>query len=523
MLLLFQQVSSSSEEEEDYQDGQLEDQFDSQFDEESISLDPEEEEFELIDNIDQPQFAVADKPSAVQKRKKSSKHYHQTSSQHHKKKKPKARRVSTSPPLEPRSDSEEGIFSQEQAKRQHFRRQKHKMTRGDPDGSLREANQIKQLQEDNRQLKKKKAELSKEIKEKDQEISRKDLEIKQQDLSIRALKQENEKLQEKLANAGNPGLMPIKQKPSQEVLKLIDKTVKYKLFKDVKFVVNEKALEKVSAYMHKLMYENSQNKPNRENWVYTYSNSISKSINDKRNYAQSQLKAACIKYANENGTGLVPTYKAILKIALRDVDTENDDEMELFKWYWDVALGKVAGVQHVWTDSIKYYSTISAAKDVISHGTEAFICLLFDNCEEKWNQTIKYLANHPELQGKIPEKKAIKAMPETTQVEREAKRELWDLCQGKYTKQDGGQQVFGGWDKAGLLKFKDLQQQIKASRVNNNMKVNDIEKAVLQNLRDTKGISSADAQAEKKKKRKRRVAQEEKVDSDVEMDYDFDV
>ena len=88
----------------------------------------------------------------------------------------------------------------------------------------------------------------------------------------------------------------------------------------------------------------------------------------------------------------VPTIEQILDCATREQYLDQTEEGKaLFAYYWDVLLMKVVGKKH-WDKPFRHYKTIGEAVHddrqddaaCITPGTEAFLYLLFDNCEQKW-------------------------------------------------------------------------------------------------------------------------------------------
>ena len=176
----------------------------------------------------------------------------------------------------------------------------------------------------------------------------------------------------------------------------------------------------------------------------------------------------------------LPKAEDLLKYITRKIDLEDKDDKELFFWYVEKVLPCGAGALE-WNDRKKYNEPISKAKmkkypskKIVTMATEAFIYALWDNCWEKWVAVRKYVKQN----NKRPEKRT-----------KENKND--DVYKTKYTKQDGGQQPFGGWDDQGQEKYHEVLETINTARKDSNYF--QVEKDVIPLLREERKLDEEDA------------------------------
>lgn len=227
-------------------------------------------------------------------------------------------------------------------------------------------------------------------------------------------------------------------------------------------------------------------------WVAENQDHIRQGLNECRNYFQSQVREEMVKRINSIMKNVTAT--DIYECATRDPKLlESEEGKELLEWYTDILLPKVAGSES-WGRGYRHHHRISEAinKDTkhkcIAPGTEAFLVLLFEGCEEKW----RYLAEC-KLQKTKPDRKDPR-------------------CTCKYTNPEQGQSPWGGWNKEGKTRFKNLQAKIKEARQGDGVK--EYEDTILVALRKKHGL---DASATKT----RRTEEEEADESDGENDFGY--
>jgi hypothetical protein len=152
-----------------------------------------------------------------------------------------------------------------------------------------------------------------------------------------------------------------------------------------------------------------------------------------------------------------------------------------FKWYWDILLGRCcpSGTK-LWESSTKYYILFPDKKSPFTPQMEAFIVIYFLNNYQYWQLHYNLELIHP----KIPSKKKRKMYVVPPLKEGETDKEWsmatvirkkggkavkviydhtdeWDT---KYSKSDAGSSVSGGWTKEGKLLFIQWVERVQAAR-----------------------------------------------------------
>ena len=313
-----------------------------------------------------------------------------------------------------------------------------------------------------------------------------------------ALKRETANLKKDLSkNQGQAVAMIVKE----EVRDKVTSVTKHVLFRQgFMFFTEDKQLQEATGEALKLLpnYEKEFEGPLLENYILTYKAACNKGVNDKRNYAQSQMRNVALAYLDEFDR--LPNTNMIMACALRKVKLDNEAHVQVFKWYWDKLLGCVVGVkrkENGWATNVKYYNTISGAKcathpdsPLINSYVEAFLVLLYESCREKWTNMHKW---RKENKGKTL-------------------ADCDESFRGKYTRQDGGQQLFGGWTEEGLEQFITIRKKIRSQWKKNKPECLTLEHDFLTLLQKEKGIKCKSAEQEKRNKRnKKRKAEQMQV------------
>ena len=313
-----------------------------------------------------------------------------------------------------------------------------------------------------------------------------------------ALTWENANLKKDLAkNQGQGVVMKLKEEVRDKVIGV----TKHVLFREgFIFFTEDAQLEEATGEALKLLpnYERDFKGPLLDNYILTYKAACNKGVNDKRNYAQSQMRNTALAYLREFDR--LPATNTILGCATRKLRLDNDLHVQVFKWYWDKLLGCVVGVkrkENGWATNVKYYKMISSAKcathpdrPLITSYVEAFLVLLYDSCHEKWTKMHKWLKHNKGKSLADCDKK----------------------FRGKYTRQDGGQQLFGGWTEEGLTRFMTIRKTIRQRWKKDKAECLTVEQDFLKILQDDKGIKCKSAEQEKRNKRnKKRKAEQMEV------------
>lgn len=188
----------------------------------------------------------------------------------------------------------------------------------------------------------------------------------------------------------------------------------------------------------------------------TYGPDICKAINGKRSTTQSALYKAVMDRLKEKKR--VPKPKTFLKIIRRkglqyrteegadgptpDVIEVVDSNREVFDWYVDQLLPKVVGFCN-WGPNQKFHGHVSTYTQpdsdelYIHKNAEAYIQLIIENCEVKWDYCIRRMQQGKEIN---------------------TKSKKWNNT--LYSSSRSGHNMFGGWNDAGRVRFAKLQELI---------------------------------------------------------------
>jgi hypothetical protein len=128
----------------------------------------------------------------------------------------------------------------------------------------------------------------------------------------------------------------LKGKKNKEVLKKLKGHYVGLYFRTCKFIRNEKDAKTLATGMYDLMFPEKNDKQHKLVWVNTYTPHMHPIVNARRSYIQSQCKLACFNYYKKHKK--MPALDDILRCCKRNVNLEEDEDMELFEWYWsDIA------------------------------------------------------------------------------------------------------------------------------------------------------------------------------------------
>ena len=321
--------------------------------------------------------------------------------------------------------------------------------------------------------------------------------IRQLEQQVAQLGKENGDLQEQVVKKkkGRKGLQP-GIPLNKEMAELIDKKVGSELWRTCKFLASEPQLTRATWLVMKMIPEaNALLPPNSdindaetqaiaENFKYTYGGTITKKLNNRRNSAQSGIQAAYVKRALKGK--FLPTPQQLLHVVKRkglgnpssmkktDPRYTSDDDLKLnwdiFEFYWDELLPKVAGKQN-WGKNMRHYGLISTmtfpndkTKKYVTSSDEALVVLLVENM----GQRLPYVAQ-------------CKSTTPVTPVDKEHK-----LYASKYTSSNEGQICWGGWDCPGRARFIELTKAIKVAKTRGH--VRQVEEEMLSRLQQANGL-----------------------------------
>ena len=285
-------------------------------------------------------------------------------------------------------------------------------------------------------------------------------------------------------------------------------------------------------------------------WITTRGNVCGSAYNGTRTYIGGQLKKSVYEYARNHG-GSFPSLVKIQNIADRtiklflspgeeanaSIKAEVKENIDLFKWYWDILLGRCcpSGTK-LWESNTKYYTLVSDKKSPITPQMEAFIVVNFLNNYQYWRLRYDLELIHPKIPiqrkpktYKVPplkEGETDKGWSLTTVIRKKGGKaqkviyyhtKEWET---KYTKSDAGSSVSGGWTKEGKLLFIKWVGMVQAAR--NRRGTRAMEDLIWRSLRADYSIEAKDPEVEDLVA-KRSVAQESEADIDWDAAIGFNL
>ena len=182
-------------------------------------------------------------------------------------------------------------------------------------------------------------------------------------------------------------------KKKQGVKNMIAKKVKLHVFRLTKFIRFAGAQQKAARQVFKLCkFEYLKGKSEEEQkalmklWVDKYGGMVTSAINTRRSEVQQALRK--VFRARYSGNSL-PTEAELVSILRRDFSTNNKHMCNLFTWWWDSVIPKVAGQD--WGTDKRHFGTMSAHHFVDKPGklfvpvaTEALAVWIVENNRECW-------------------------------------------------------------------------------------------------------------------------------------------
>ncbi len=353
--------------------------------------------------------------------------------------------------------------------------------------SSRAAKQPALPTKENRQSKRKFEELQKQNEEKDEKLAA--LEKQVADLK--------EKPQGLIVIGRSSGKLTYEEK---EWRGRLWKATKSAIWSCCKFISTEtKLLRATKVVYHHMNLKEFNDMPDGEDkekaiatWVTQNADHVRTGMNDVRNYTQGELRKVVM---DRLMAGLVvPTSDVVLECATRVNCGPGEANEEIFDFYVDVLLPKVALTEN-WDANHRHYQRVSAAhhqgnptKMCVTVSTEAFLVLMFLNCHKKW----EYL--------------------KTCKLESKKEDRSHEDYKSPYTEVAKGQQKYGGWNLAGKKKFKELCILISEARKEE--WVPTVEEACLQRLRTKHKVEERDRKRAIRGRKRRGVVQEEESEDE---------
>ena len=304
----------------------------------------------------------------------------------------------------------------------------------------------------------------------------------------------------------------------------------------------------------------------QEEWVQKFKDVVRESINANRNYIQNQLQKKFQDFLRQEGVTVedLPSSDELVDVALRKGLTDKDPfparARMIFDFYWDV-LVPVVSTHKRWGPGKRHYCLMSTARPggdpdaelFVTPSDEAYTLVAWENYVDvwthKWKEAMKDKEPEPTdlaAKGANPDdsKKAAEPPKKRKKKNEEDEDEDEDDDEGAddqdldengkkkavmplYTLPNGGVQEFGGWNKAGRKRYRELLDLVVKSkgypcqRINyrgskNQIKhIETVEKAALARIQKANGI----VLTKKKRKVNPAARPNEDLDSDHEPDW----
>jgi hypothetical protein len=339
-----------------------------------------------------------------------------------------------------------------------------------------------------------------------------------------ALVLENQRAEKRMTlnNSNNKKKKAKKSREMDAMEKEVFSVAKTELSQYKKFIVDDKMLCKCTRWvmiqldlssMKGLEGTDLLNK--EEEWIAANKDVVRRGMNSYRNYTQQEMREYFLKFFADNQEELLPEKDEMLQFALRaglrvqkedadgnfsgpgsePSDVELVHRLDKFEYYADGWVGKAAGQEHWARPTLKYYFRIS---EKVTASTEAFLVVMYENCYDKWTAQAKLIR-----EGNFDTVAFTKA-----ERLREKTRGQQPLYPTPYTTASSGQCMFGGFNKAGMKRYKEVKKLIEEARTQD--WVEEVEDQCLQHLRLKYKRDEIDTKA--KRPRARAVEEEEESD-----------
>jgi hypothetical protein len=306
---------------------------------------------------------------------------------------------------------------------------------------------------------------------------------------------------------------------------LVGDSTKNDFFKIAKFIANDKQLENATAmvldYLDLEDFEDlhgAELDRAKKVWVESNKEIVRITMNEWRNYIQGEL-FKLFKLLNSRAGGLneVPNADQILNIAKRSgmkkgADANYDATMKLLVGYWDLMIPKVAGHKD-WGPGKRHHLLMSFAhrnNDAreslhVTPSDEAFLVVLWENCYNRW-------IFEDEKSKWTDEQKAADAKAAAAAKAKDEDYVPDPRAVPPYTNPKGGVSKYGGWNKAGRKRYREVLDIIIESKKKSYLEA--IEKEALALVRAKHNCDEKEA-----KRKKAKVVEKDEIDSDHEPDW----
>ena len=347
------------------------------------------------------------------------------------------------------------------------------------------------------------------------------------------------------------------KKKKEDMKKMIGKIIKDHVFRQTKFIRFEGADEVAAAkvvehcnYTQLCHGTDAEKNSFKALWISNYKGLVASCLNTRRGECTQQLRKLFKSKFNGPDRQLPPP-AALESILKRSFAPNHAPMMELFSWWWDEVIPKVAGKD--WDDDKRYYGLMSNhhypnQRDMlyVPVSTEALAVWIVENNRKCWPLIwakeeefarngikgpkgqaliVQKVVNKPDKTPYEPGEEVVswhclglillsigpdyRFFPYDFSTQVEAKGAYLKFCgpkyQGIYTVSNSGQSKTSGINQAGSTKFDQLCDMATKGRGMANLTLcRDLELRTLHQLRDNAKIT-AKSQVEEDKKKRRKV------------------
>ena len=340
-----------------------------------------------------------------------------------------------------------------------------------------------------------------------------------QQAQLDKLAKENQELKEKAALANQRAKMVVNSSSNgaegQAMTSLIKKVVNTKLWKNCKFIKNDKFAEKAAKFVLRKLklqemegLDGDQLAAAEKIWVNANRSKICSMLNDRRNYVIQQIGVVFKEAAASNKLDELPNVDEMKALVMRegmDSDATKEQKAKMdafFDKYWDLLMPIVAGHKH-WAPKQRWNLMLSFGKRneddpnsewLVHPSDEAFLLIAWENSYDRW--TYKATAGDA-FDDKDPQ------------------------AQTKYSSSPLGTKAYGQWDPKGINAFGDYQKAVLKQRLpNDDLKepegdvefIKELETDALERIRKANKYDAAGPAKKKRKSSKKSAFDAEEPD-----------
>lgn len=273
--------------------------------------------------------------------------------------------------------------------------------------------------------------------------------------------------------------IPISEEVAKEIVDegktILWRTSKFLSDEDELFAAMALVLSHIPELNAKFLVDNEDKDDYVQAFVDNYGTKLTNAVNTSQSNAQQGLRKAYVKRCIEGKK--MPTPKDMLNLAMRkDLEFDpndpkkNEENRELFLWYWDELLPKMAGSKR-WGYSIRNYGCISSYcypdsdTKYITSSDEAMIVVMFENCGQRFPYAAKCTKKGEKIKEDHPDNQA------------------------KYSDSTAGQSKYGGWNLEGRTRYNKIRKLISKAKRDRKKEIKAIEKLTLKELRSKNGLN----------------------------------